>query len=190
MEFDANKLTRIEHGVPEIGQPYMLTIISREYNEVFKKQSYTLKNAAGLQFYGRSDALYQPGDQLLCTVESFMEGLDLYRVSIPRKANKSKQMVRTSDKNVLKRKNEDLTPLKKKARKYVSIFEQYHLHRCGKSETCRCCGKIFEKNKGYRVEIKDWYFCTDCKKIISSYIPKKKGQFARFISTPMGGQPK
>ena len=115
--------------------------------------------------------------------------LNIYRGSIPVKVNNPKQMVRTNDKSVLRRKNEKPTPLEKKAKSFVKIFEEYRLHKCGKPETCRCCGKPFATNKGYRVELKDWYFCADCKKLISSFIPKK-GKCARFISTPMGGQPK
>lgn len=175
--------------LPEIGKRYPLTIVGREYNKVFNKQSYSLRNDDGIEFYGRASILYEVGDEIICEVESYNEDLNVYRVSIPVKVNKSKQMVRTIDRPILRRKNENPSPLEKTAKKFVKIFEEYHLHKCGKPEICRCCGKPFETNKGYRVEIKDLYFCADCKKMISSFIPKR-GKCARFISTPMGGQPK
>ncbi len=59
-------------------------------------------------------------------------------------------------------------------------------HICGKPFTCSCCGRDFPARKGYRIDLKDIYFCMDCKRKV--FPPSGKGWRGRIISTPMGNK--
>lgn len=59
-------------------------------------------------------------------------------------------------------------------------------HICGKPFTCSCCGRDFPARKGYRIELKEIYFCMDCKRKV--FTPEGKGWRGRIISTPMGNK--
>jgi hypothetical protein len=62
----------------------------------------------------------------------------------------------------------------------------YDKHKCGKPFVCNCCGRSFDKNQGYRIELKEIYFCFECKKKI--FKPSHKGWRGSVISIPMGNK--
>ena len=59
-------------------------------------------------------------------------------------------------------------------------------HKCGKPFTCNCCGKSFPANAGWRVDLRDIYFCNSCAKKV--YEDKGRGNRHFIISTPMGNK--
>lgn len=61
----------------------------------------------------------------------------------------------------------------------------YDKHLYGGTAVCSCCGRSFGAKQGYRVELKDIYFCLDCKRLI---YPKSGRGYMRIISIPMGNK--
>lgn len=59
-------------------------------------------------------------------------------------------------------------------------------HKCGKPFVCSCCGKSFPANAGWRVDLKDIYFCNSCARKI--YSEEGRGNRHFIISTPMGNK--
>lgn len=59
-------------------------------------------------------------------------------------------------------------------------------HKCGKPFTCSCCGKSFPANAGWRVDLRDVYFCNSCARKV--YIAEGRGNGRFIISTPMGNK--
>lgn len=75
---------------------------------------------------------------------------------------------------------------KKSPSKWASEVEGLGKHICGKPFTCSCCGQSFPARKGYRIDLKEIYFCMDCKREI--FPPSGRGWRGRIISTPMGNK--
>lgn len=75
---------------------------------------------------------------------------------------------------------------KKSPSKWAQEVEGFDKHICGKPFTCSCCGRNFPARKGYRIDLKDIYFCMDCKREI--YRPSGNGWSGRIIYTPMGNK--
>ncbi|MGM9780702.1 MAG: hypothetical protein ACI3Y7_02495, partial [Candidatus Cryptobacteroides sp.] len=56
-------------------------------------------------------------------------------------------------------------------------------HICRQKSVCSCCGNSFGSGKGYRIELRDLYFCSKCmKKIIE---PSGRG-YINIVYTNMG----
>ena len=78
-------------------------------------------------------------------------------------------------------------------RKYVKSPAQWHsevqgldTHQSGKPFTCGCCGQDFPGRMGYRVDLKDVYFCKSCARKI--FDPKERKTEPVLIYTPMGNK--
>jgi hypothetical protein len=59
-------------------------------------------------------------------------------------------------------------------------------HKSGRPFTCSCCGKSFPGHAGWRVDLRDIYFCNSCARKI--YEEKGRGNRHFIISTPMGNK--
>ena len=59
-------------------------------------------------------------------------------------------------------------------------------HPSGRPFTCSCCGLDFPGRMGYRVDLKDVFFCKSCARII--FEPKARGNRPVLIYTPMGNK--
>jgi hypothetical protein len=76
---------------------------------------------------------------------------------------------------------------------YIKTPERWHgevqdlgKHKCGKAFKCSCCGRDFPAFAGWRVDLKEIYFCNACAKKI--YEPKGRGNRHFIIPTPMGNK--
>ena len=70
--------------------------------------------------------------------------------------------------------------------KWYGEVQELGKHKCGKPFTCSCCGRDFPANAGWRVDLKEIYFCNACAKKI--YEPIGRGNRHFIISTPMGNK--
>ena len=71
----------------------------------------------------------------------------------------------------------------------IKGFSEVHglgRHKCGKPFVCSCCGKSFPANAGWRVDLRDIYFCNACARKI--YVGEGRGNRHFIISTPMGNK--
>ncbi len=59
-------------------------------------------------------------------------------------------------------------------------------HKSGRPFICNCCGKSFPAGAGWRVDLRDIYFCNSCAKRI--YVGEGRGNRHFIISTPMGNK--
>ena len=59
-------------------------------------------------------------------------------------------------------------------------------HKSGKPFICNCCGKSYPAGAGWRVDLKDIYFCNACARKI--YEPKGRESHKFIIYTPMGNK--
>ena len=78
-------------------------------------------------------------------------------------------------------------PHGKTPQQWFHEVEGYGKHIYGNAGRCSCCGREFGPRKGWRVELKDIFFCQSCKNQI--YEPSGRG-YLNIIYTPMGGQNK
>lgn len=70
--------------------------------------------------------------------------------------------------------------------KWYGEVQELGKHKCGKPFTCSCCGRDFPAFAGWRVDLKEIYFCNACAKKI--YEPKGRGNRHFIIPTPMGNK--
>lgn len=81
-------------------------------------------------------------------------------------------------------KQTDDTPVYKKSPgKWFREVDGLGYHKCGKAFTCNCCGRSFNAGQGYRIDLKEIYFCTECKKEI--FKPSGRG-YMSIVYTNMG----
>lgn len=121
---------------------------------------------------------YSEGDKVRCTVKGFgvkpvgsITGQYLV-LSEPRRFNSELVTVRV--------------PYVKTPEKWYSEVQYFDKHKCGKPFTCNCCKRSFPANAGWRVDLKDIYFCNACARKI--YEPKGRGSHKFIIYTPMGNK--
>lgn len=67
--------------------------------------------------------------------------------------------------------------------KWFREVEGLGYHKCGKAFTCNCCGRSFNAGQGYRIDLREIYFCTECKKEI--FKPSGRG-YMSIVYTNMG----
>ena len=82
--------------------------------------------------------------------------------------------------------NKSIIRYKRTPEKWFGEVEGFDKHKCGKPFTCSCCGRDFPANKGVKVDLKEIYFCDECKKQI--YTPSGRGWNGIIIYTPMGNK--
>lgn len=100
----------------------------------------------------------------------------------------SKTIVKTGSASKVTYKSElpPQTYYRKSPEQWYAEVGMYDKHKCGKPFVCSCCGQSFAKNQGYRIDLKEIYFCFDCKKKI--YKPSNSGWRGSVISIPMGNK--
>ena len=133
----------------------------------------------GLHLLEKSTSQYEYGDKVRCTVRGFSSFehdslMGQYALlSEPRKLTVDSITVRYAGRS-------------KSPSQWASEVQGLGKHKCGKPFKCSCCGQQFPMNAGYRVDLKDIYFCNACAREI--YEPGKRGNSHFFISTPMGNK--
>lgn len=77
--------------------------------------------------------------------------------------------------------------------KYIKSPQQWYpevqgldKHKSGRPFTCSCCGLDFPGRMGYRVDLKDVYFCKSCARKI--FEPRERKKEPVIIYTPMGNK--
>lgn len=133
----------------------------------------------GLHLLQKSSVQYECGDKVRCTVKGFsnhehvpLKGL--YAIlSEARKITVESITVRYSAGS-------------KTPSQWAREVQGLGRHKCGKAFKCSCCGRQFPMNAGYRVDLKDIYFCNACARRI--YEPGKRGNSHFYITTPMGNK--
>ena len=133
----------------------------------------------GLHLLQKSSAQYEYGDKVRCTVKGFssfehdsLKG-QYALLSEPRKITVESITVRYSGRS-------------KTPSQWAREVQGLGKHKCGKPFKCSCCGQQFPMNAGYRIDLKDIYFCNACAREI--FEPGKRGNSRFFISTPMGNK--
>lgn len=78
-------------------------------------------------------------------------------------------------------------------KRYVKTPAEWHSevqgldrHQSGRPFTCSCCGLDFPGRMGYRIDLKDVYFCKSCARKI--FEPKQRKTEPVIIYTPMGNK--
>ena len=74
----------------------------------------------------------------------------------------------------------------KSPREWAPEVQGLDKHKSGKSFTCSCCGLDFPGSMGYRVDLKEIYFCNSCSRKI--FEPKERRTSPKLIYTPMGNK--
>lgn len=133
----------------------------------------------GLHLLEKSSTLYEYGDKVRCTVKGFssfehgsLNG-QYALLSEPRKISVESITVKYFG-------------CSKTPSQWAREVQGLGKHKCGKPFRCSCCGQQFPMNAGFRVDLKDIYFCNSCAREI--YEPGKRGSSRFFISTPMGNK--
>lgn len=125
-----------------------------------------------------NEVQYSAKDQLVCTVKSIVYEADNSLPDIHLILSEPR-----IDKNIY-------VPSKKKydsrPESWTAKVDGYGKHRCGKPFTCNCCGRHFPKLSGWRVELRDLYFCDSC--AASIFKPVGRGNHHVYIPTPMGNK--
>lgn len=158
------------------------------YNEYKKSERYTfiatgtsssqnrqiVKDRKGHFFLvADSSAKYEAGAKVRCTVKGpspYPEDKGLILLTEPRRITVESITVRVP----------------KRPEFRFSEVQDLGKHRCGKPFKCSCCGRNFPAYAGWRVELKELYFCNACASQI--YMPKERGNHHFYITTPMGNK--
>lgn len=122
-----------------------------------------------------ANTYYLAGDKVRCTVNS-----------IPKQKN-----VKTGDYYLTLAKPRIANTVRahdyiKSPQKWRPEVQGFDRHLSGRPFTCACCGLDFPKRMGYRVEIKDVYFCRSCAAKIFGHNDRRVGP--SLIYTPMGNK--
>lgn len=119
---------------------------------------------------------YLPGDNVRCTVQGFSEKVSpstqnyFMILSHPRAVNKQHIILKYV----------------KRPELWIKEVQGLDKHQSGKPFTCACCGRDFPGKMGYRVDLKDIYFCKPCARQIFETKPRRTEP--SIIYTPMGNK--
>ena len=155
----------------EKGERYAFVVTGRIDNK-----GYTIvRDSFGDEHSLVCDTLYKAGDEVKCTVSSFSSTVgesiaDCHLVLISPRIVKQEEPIRYL----------------KSPDKWYGEVQDLGKHKCGKPFKCSCCGRDYPANAGWRVDLKDIYFCNACARKI--YEPKGRGSRHFIISTPMGNK--
>ena len=123
-----------------------------------------------------SSSIYAKGENVRCTVRDFSEsqhaltGNYYLLLSLPRVVNRTKAVPKYV----------------KSPKEWYPEVQGLDKHISGKPFTCSCCGLDFPGRMGYRVDLKDLYFCNSCSRKIFEH--KERKASPKLIYTPMGNK--
>lgn len=89
------------------------------------------------------------------------------------------------------RKQQKMNQLSNSIGSWAGFMETHKWHRYGNEGRCSRCGSFFEVKRGWRIDLTDKLLCDDCRKMIADFKkpdPKKKKNYVKIISTPMGNK--
>lgn len=121
---------------------------------------------------------YSEGDKVRCTVKGFGNK--------PVGTITSRYLVLSEPRIIHAESITVRLPYVKSPDKWFAEVGELGRHKCGKPFTCSCCKKRFPANAGWRVDLKEIYFCNACAKNI--YEPQGRGNHHFIIYTPMGNK--
>lgn len=157
----------------EIGKRYVFEVT----NETDGFGNQLVKDDSGRRhILTGTDSRYSAGDEIRCTVKSFGNRIV---------DNVTEQFVVLSSPRIVQPESVVVSFVNHLARWYSEV-QDLGKHRCGKPFSCSCCGRDFPAFSGWRVELKEIYFCNACAKQI--YDPKSRGNRHFYIPTPMGNK--
>ena len=135
-----------------------------------------------------TESVYPAGKEVWCEVNSidstqplgWQLELNLSRLIVKEVATAVKPSTVFEDKED----KADTQPVcKKSPDQWFREVDGLGYHKCGKAFTCNCCGRSFNAGQGYRIDLKEIYFCTECKKEI--FKPSGRG-YMSIVYTNMG----
>ncbi len=155
----------------EKGERYDFVVTGR----IDEKGHTIVRDSSGVEHSLLCDTLYKAGDEVRCTVSSYSTTVgeriaDCHLVLISPRIIKQEEPIRYL----------------KSPDKWYGEVQDLGKHKCGKPFKCSCCGGEFPANSGWRVDLREIYFCNACAKKI--YEPKGRGNRRFIISTPMGNK--
>lgn len=185
------------------GKEFAFSVIAVEKGK--KKNTYILEDRYGERHHLITSKEFLQGETIICTVSGYskraaldnalvldgdsarIKGMSSDAVFRVIKHGESDERAALEDEEMVYGDNTaPWIPSDRKGPEYwQTIVEGYDKHKCRKSFICDCCGRSFNANQGYRVELKDLYFCNQCKLLI---YPKSGRGYVRIISTPMGNK--
>lgn len=121
---------------------------------------------------------YVVGENVRCTVRGFS--------SSPHPQTQNYYMMLYLPRIVNPNRKEAVIKYVKSPRDWAPEVQGLEKHKSGKPFTCSCCGLDFPGSMGYRVDLKDIYFCNSCSRKI--FEPKERRTSPKLIYTPMGNK--
>ena len=109
------------------------------------------------------------------------KGIDGKPIVVLRQASKKPEFNRSLKKNIGSNSIEY----------WADYMKTHKWHRYGNEGRCTRCGSFFQVKQGWRIDMTDTLFCDNCRKLIAELKkpnPKKKKNYIRIISTPMGNK--
>ncbi len=160
-------------GEYDIGKRYLFVVVEGNDHQgrQFVEDSFGIKH-----ILSGTKTQYQPGENVRCTVTEISTrqheatGNYYMTVSYPRTANRESP----------------LANYVKSPQQWYHEVQGLDKHRSGVPFTCACCGRDFPGRMGYRVELRDIYFCKSCARQIFEPAGGRKGPV--LIYTPMGNK--
>lgn len=158
----------------KVGERYQFVVTDVEDNKgrQFVEDSYGIKH----KLTG-TKTRYLPGENVRCTVilisqeQSTVTNNYFLVLSHPRVVGQREIVVRKYVKSPAQ---------------WYSEVQGLDKHQSGRPFTCGCCGQDFPGRMGYRVDLKDVYFCKSCARKI--FDPKERKTEPVLIYTPMGNK--
>ena len=171
------------------GSKYEFTIVSRKKTK--RSFRYQIKDRYGYLMETVDPIEMPPGALVTCVVKGYNlnsnetnHHLKLRAVEYRQKPIRATEGGSSSKSNITGEPPR-VYPYGKTPRQWFHEVDGYGKHICGSAGVCSCCGREFGPRKGWRVELKDIYFCQSCKAQV--YEPSGRG-YLRIISTPMGNK--
>lgn len=170
------------------GSKYEFTIVEKKKTKhAFR---YTLRDAFGYTME-TVDSIDMPvGAIVTCVVKGYNMNagvnhhLKLRAVEYRQRRTRS-NVGSTASKSSVTGESPQTYPYGKRPQQWFHEVEGYGKHIYGNAGVCSCCGREFGPRKGWRVELKNIYFCQSCKEQI--YEPSGRG-WLNIVYTPMGNK--
>ena len=151
---------------------YVITDVEDSKGHQFVEDSYGIKH----KLTG-TKTRYLPGENVRCTV---------ILISREQSAITKDYFLVLSHPRVVGQRENVVRKYVKSPAQWYSEVQGLDKHQSGRPFTCGCCGQDFPGRMGYRVDLKDVYFCKSCARKI--FEPKERKTEPVLIYTPMGNK--